>query len=221
MTPSRNRPARSAIGAATGPRGGTTRPARELIKAAHKREMLVQLFYHPDPVRGSSGTNKEELRDALLEILPVSSEGVSESASPRLACRSRRRWHRVVGRREERRNGQPDLAVQPRLLSIQHTLLPATGPYFHGSWMCAFGRTGGINACGFGDRWRMFSIPRSIFLIRRTAAARSQACASGAVGRITAVARRPIGWFARRTTSHAIDSIWTAASGGWGNRRPR
>ena len=153
-TQSPNRLKELPIGAATGPRVGVTRPSADLFTAAHDRDMLVQLFYHPDPVRFPRGTEKEaktepyqrfcrfqarEFQNPLLHGWRAAFDGVGSE------------WW------ADGQNGEYISQIwpyNPGSYRYSTALLPKTGPYFHGTWMCAFARTGGINACGFGNRWR-------------------------------------------------------------------
>ena len=134
--------------------GWNNQTVRDLFTAAHDRDMLVQLFYHPDPVRFPRGTEKEaktepfqrfcrfqarEFQNPLLHGWRAAFDGVGSE------------WW------ADGQNGEYISQIwpyNPGSYRYSTALLPKTGPYFHGSWMCAFARTGGINACGFGDRWR-------------------------------------------------------------------
>ncbi len=127
---------------------------RELFKTAHARDMLVQLFYHPNPVRIPGGTESARETEAYQKFCRFQAR---EFQNPLLYG-----WqasHDGVGS-EWWGDGQHGEYISqlwlynPGSYRYSTALLPGSGPYFHGTWMCAFGRTGNINACGFGDQWR-------------------------------------------------------------------
>jgi Domain of unknown function (DUF4960) len=134
--------------------GWTKDKAREVFKLAHERDMLVQIFYHPNPLRVKRGTGSEEVVAQYQRYCDFQSR---EFQNPLLY--GWRGAHDGLGS-EWWCNGQNGEYISqiwkynPGSYRYSTALLPKTGPYFHGSWMCAFARTGGINACGYGDRWR-------------------------------------------------------------------
>lgn len=133
---------------------------RELIKTAHDRDMLVQFFYHPDPIRFfPSGTEKSKITEAYQDFCRFQAR---EFQNPLLY--GWRSAHDGVGAEWWGNSQAGEFISQiwpynPGAYKYSTALLPKTGPYFHGSWMCAFARTGGINACGYGDRWRNVYYP--------------------------------------------------------------
>ncbi len=134
--------------------GWNNKTARDLFKAAHQRDMLVQMFYHPNPVRAARGTETQKAVEAHQSFCRFQAR---EFQNPLL--HGWRAAHDGVGSEwwGDGQNGEYISQIwpyNPGCYRYSTALLPKTGPYFHGTWMCAFGRTGNINACGFGDRWR-------------------------------------------------------------------
>ncbi len=129
--------------------------ARDIFQMAHERDMLVQVFYHPDPIRYfPRDMPKEDRAEAYQRFCRFQSR---EFQNPLL--HGWQRSHDGVGTEwwGDGQNGQFVSQIwpyNPGSYRYSTALLPKTGPYFHGTWMCAFGRTGGINACGFAEQWR-------------------------------------------------------------------
>ncbi|MBE7561198.1 hypothetical protein HS125_20505 [bacterium] len=130
--------------------------ARRLYQLAHERDMLVQLFYHPNPITAERGGSPDsaalaaayedfaelqarEMQNGLLFGWRSSHDGVGSEWWPADASG---RYMRKIW------------MYHPGSYRYSTAILDKTGPYFAGTWMCAFGRTGGINACGYGDLWR-------------------------------------------------------------------
>ena len=132
--------------------------SRELFTEAHSHDMLVQIFYHPDPIRGRMSKEvalesqrqycefqSRELQNPLLYGWQASHDGFGTE------------WwgHSQTG------EFVPFIwKYNPGTYRYSTAKLPKTGPHVSGTLMCAFARYAGINACGHSDRWRyMFHPP--------------------------------------------------------------
>jgi len=125
---------------------------REIIAHAHARGMLVHGFYHPNPVKGS------------LEHHEIFVERTGrDHANPLLFG-----WERAFdGFGTEWFPVDPAARLTAALWrynpgAYQHStaVLPAYTPNFSGTKMCAFGRLGSLNACGYsGARRDLYHAP--------------------------------------------------------------
>ena len=121
--------------------------ARELFRATHDRDMTVQLFYHPNPVRGEGQDpyvdyceyQAREMQNPLLYGWEGAHDGVGSEWWPA---------------DDAGRTMRGIWMYNPGSYRYSTSILDKTGPYYMGTWMCAFARSAGINACGYGDRWR-------------------------------------------------------------------
>jgi hypothetical protein len=120
--------------------------ARELIRHAHSRGFLVHSFNHPNPVRGPfedfvayTERTARDLANPLLHGPEAALDGFGTEWFPsdREGLITETLWKYNPG-------------------AYQHStaVLPAYTPNFSGTLMCAFGRLGSLNACGFSDQWR-------------------------------------------------------------------
>ena len=121
-------------------------PTRATTRLAHAYGMLVQSFHHPDPVRGElpvyadfSEWAAREFANPLLYGQAASWDGLGCEWFPadRQGLLTERLWR-----------------YNPGAYQYSTSILPAYTPNFSGALMCAFGRLGRINACGFSAQWR-------------------------------------------------------------------
>lgn len=120
--------------------------AHELVRYAQSRGFLVHTFNHPNPVHGDLDVHvvyaEHTARDFANPLLYGSDAaldgfGVEWFPSDREGLITAALWKYNPG-------------------AYQHStaILPAFTPNFSGTLMCAFGRLGSLNACGFSDQWR-------------------------------------------------------------------
>lgn len=128
--------------------------ARHVFQTAHDRDMTVQVFYHPDPVRRPRGASSVDHEAAALDFTEFQAR---EFQNPLL--HGWRKSHDGMGSEwwADDRRGEHTARLwlyNPGSYRYSTALLPRTTPNFAGAWMCAFGRSAAINACGFGESWR-------------------------------------------------------------------
>ncbi len=132
--------------------------ARQLFRECHRRDMLVQIFYHPDPIRVARDSGADpvslysdfaeyqarELQNPLLHGWRAAHDGVGSEWWP--SDQSGRYMSKLW-------------MYNPGSYRYSTSILDKTGPYYSGTWMCAFARLDGINACGYGEPWRFVYHP--------------------------------------------------------------
>ena len=119
---------------------------RELTAYARARGFLVHGFHHPSPVRGPA-----EHFAAYAELT------AREFLNP-LLHGSERAWDGFgtewFPADREARITAALWKYSPGAYQHSTAVLPAYTPNFSGTLMCAFGRLGPLNACGFSEPWR-------------------------------------------------------------------
>ncbi len=119
---------------------------RELTAHARSRGFLVHAFHHPNPVR-----------PPLDNFVAYAERSARDFANPLLHGSARSwdgfgtEWFPVD---HEARITAALWKYNPGAYQHSTAVLPAYTPNFSATLMCAFGRLGSLNACGYSDQWR-------------------------------------------------------------------